>query len=332
MLCLALLPVGGLAACGQGQESADEVLQQTFAGQGERFKSGRLALGLRLTPRGDEGQSTIGSLSAGVEGPFVAAEGDDGVPRFDLELSLDAGPASQSAGLVSTGDALFVRTQGQAFRLPEAQFQQFARGARESRNRGGAEAGAPTFASLGIDPRAWLTDPRRVGIEEIAGTEAIHIRAGIDVERFLTDVDRLLAQAGRLGVGEGQAPRSLTPQQRALITEAVRSARMEVWTGEDDKVLRRLRVEVGYAVPERAREQIGLGEGTLAVQLDVSELNEEQEIEAPENATQAPAAPGGGTPGGGAQQLGPPEYNRCLEQAGEDVAAVQRCARLLDAP
>lgn len=128
-------------------------------------------------------------------------------------------------------------------------------------------------------------------------------------------------------MGEGQAPRSLTPQQRELITQAVRSARMEVWTGEDDKVLRRLRVEVGYAVPEQAREQTGLGQGTLALELTVSELNEDQEIEAPANATRAPAAPGGGT---GGEQLGSPEYNRCLQQAGDDIAAVQQCAQLLD--
>jgi len=332
LVCLAsslrsvvLLSAGGLTACGGGEEGAAEVLEQTFAGQGERFDSGRLAVGLRLTPTGDRGQGSLGSLSARLEGPFVAAEGDDGVPRFDLELSLDAGPASRSAGLVSTGDALFVRAQGQTVQLPDAQFQEFARGVRE----GGEEGGGTTLASLGIDPRGWLTDPRRVGGEEIAGTETIHVRAGIDVARLLADVDRLLAQAARLGVGEGQAPRSLTPQQRELITQAVRSARMDVWTGEDDKVLRRLRVEVGYAVPEQARQQVGLGRGTLALELGVSELNEDQEIEAPRNAMRAPAAPGGGgTQGGG--QLGSPEYNRCLQQAGDDIAAVQQCARLLD--
>ena len=330
MLCLALLSVGGLAACGE-EESVAEILEQTFAGQEEQFTSGRLAVGLRLTPTGGRPEGGTGSLSARLEGPFVAAEGDEGVPRFDLELSLDAGPASQSAGLVSTGDALFARVQGQTVQLPDAQFQEFARSTRESRNQGGGEGGAPTFASLGINPRGWLTDPRRVGSEEIAGTETIHIRADIDVARLLADVDRLLAQAARLGVGEGQAPRSLTAQQRELITQAVRSARMDVWTGEDDKVLRRLRVEVAYAVPEQAREQIGLGQGTLALELSVSELNEEQEIEVPENATRAPAAPGGsGAQGAGGQQLGSPEYNRCLEQAGDDVAAVQQCAQLLD--
>jgi len=330
-----------LAACG-GEEDVQTILEETFAGEDKEVDRGRVALGLRVTPTG--GTPATGPIAARLEGPFVASGEEDGLPRFDLDLSLNAGPQAFTAGVVSTGEAGFLRFQGGTFQLPEQIFAQFRQGYLQSRKRSeqgeaGGEGGPASFAALGIDPRGWLREPQIMGEEEVGGADTTHIRADIEVATLLEDINRLLSQAGEIGVAEpGQVPEQITDQQRRLITQAVRSARMDLWTGADDRVLRQLRLEVDYAIPEEAQERAqGLTSGQLALEVTIADLGEDQEIEPPEGARpleellgqlggRQPPGEGGSSGGVG------PEYEQCLEQAGGDVGAIQECAELLSAP
>ena len=357
LLILLALVVGSaavLAACGE-EEDVQAILEETFAGEDKEVDSGRLALGLRITPTG--GVPATGPIAARLEGPFAASEDEDSLPSFDLELTVNAGPRAFTAGVVSTGEAGFVRFQGGTFKLPEQVFTQFRQGYLQSRQQSEEGGDRPqSYASLGIDPRAWLRDAQIVGEEEIGGADTTHIRAGIDVSRLLADINRLLSQAGELGVTRpGQTSEQLTDEQVRLITQAVRSAQMDLWTGEDDRILRRLRVQLDYVVPDQDRERAqGATSGQLALQITIADLGEEQEIEAPEGArpleellgqlggllpgagggagggaTQGGAAPKGEGTGSGAAAT---EYEQCLEQAGGDVRSIQECAKLLRAP
>ena len=284
LLALMLAAVATLAACGE-EEDVQSILEETFAGKDKEVESGRLALGLRVTPTG--GTPATGPIAARLEGPFEASEEEDGLPSFDLDVSVNAGPQAFAAGVVSTGEAGFLRFQGGTFQVPEQIFAQFRQGYLQSRQESEQGGDSPqSFASLGIDPRGWLRDPRIVGEEEVGGADTTHIRAGIDVARLLRDINRLLSQAAELGVTEpDQTPQQLTDEQRRLITEAVRSAQMDLWTGEDDRILRQLRLQVDYAVPEEAQEEArGLTSGQLALELTIADLGDDQEIEAPEGA------------------------------------------------
>lgn len=351
LLALVLAAAATLAACGE-EEDVQAILEETFAGEDKEVDSGRVALGLRVTPTG--GTPATGPIAARLEGAFAASEEEEGLPRFDLNLSLNAGPQAFTAGVVSTGEAGFLRFQGGTFQLPEQVFAQFRQGYLQSRERSEqGDDGPQSVASLGIDPRGWLRDPQIVGEEEVGGADTIHIRADIEVAPLLEDINRLLSRAGELGVAEpGQTPEQLTEEQRRIITQAVRSARMDLWTGADDRILRRLRLEVDYAIPEEAREQAqGLTSGQLALEITIADLGEDQEIEAPEGARPLDELlgqfggqlPGGGAPEGGVapEEGAAPEgegggaateYDRCLEQAGGDVGAIQECAELLSAP
>lgn len=306
LLALLVAGVATLAACGEEQD-VQAILEETFAGQKE-IDSGRLALGFRLTPTG--GEPATGPISARLEGPFQAAEDDADVPAFDVQLTVNAGPQTFTAGAVSTGDAGFLRFQGGTFQVPAPLFEQFARSYVQAR-REAQQGGGQSFAALGVDPRAWLRDPRIVGEEEVAGADTTHIRSGIDVARLLEDINRLLVRAGQLGVAEGgQVPEQLTPEQIRLVTAAVRRAQMDLWTGEDDRILRRLRLEVDYQLPEEAREEApedarGLTSARAALELTLADLGEEQEIVAPQDARplgellgRLPEGSGGRQPGG----------------------------------
>ena len=317
----------GLAACG-GDDDVDvaQVLRQTF-GEDKDIKSGRLDVSLRLDARGLA--QLQGPVALRLAGPFASTKPDE-LPRFDFEAELDAGGQTLRAGATSTGDKGFVGFQGQAYALTDELYQQFKEGyAEEARKSQGDDQGV-SFKALGVDPQRWLRDPEYAGKEDVGGAESLHIRAGIDVPRLLEDVNRVLARAEQI---QGQRARELTEEERRQIAEAVRDARLELWTGEEDKIMRRLNVRLEFEVPESSRQRAqGLTSGTIRFDMTLGSINDEQEIRAPENPRPlqdlVAGIQGGGAPapGGGGSEEAQTPYERCVQEAGTDVAALQECA------
>lgn len=346
---LLLVSVAGLSACGGDDSSpdADALLRETF-GEDQNVESGKLDVGLELDAKGLQGIS--GPLSLKLTGPFQS-RGKGKLPALDLDVALTGSGASFQAGAVTTGEKGWLRLQGTTFAVDDATFRQFREGYEKSAGEDG-EDGGPSFSSLGIDPVRWLTDAEVAGSEEVGGAETDRITAGVDVAKFLDDVNTLLGRAGELGGQAGeQVPQSLSEQQRKDIQASVKDARVEVWTGKEDRALRRLRLAIDIDVPEDVRERAGgLSTGTLTFNLTIGDLNEDQEIAEPENARPlselqqliggqaAGGASGGAAPpaeGGAPEQPAPPagssEYLDCLNEAGGDVAEIQKCAALAGA-
>ena len=317
-----------LVACGGGDDDVDvdQVLKQTF-GEDKDIKSGKLDLALRLDANGLA--SLQGPVTLRLAGPF-ASEGADQLPRFDFEADLNAGGQSVRAGAVSTGEKGFVTFQAQPYVLSDELYKQFRDGYAEQAKSDDGDEGV-SFKSLGVDPQRWLRDPESNGTEEVGGVETIRITAGIDVPRLLEDVNRILARAPEV---EGQPrARQLTEDERRRIADAIEEAKLELWTGEEDKILRRLNVQLSFDVPEESRSQLqGLTSGTIRFDLGLGDINGDQEITEPENArpfeelVQGASGGSGGTPapenGGSAGS----DYERCVQEAGSDISKLQACA------
>lgn len=325
-VALLLVAIAGLtlAACGSddkggstgGGDTADArtLLRETFSGTKD-IRSGRLALTLRLAESGGE------NVVVGLSGPF-AQQGDDAYPKFDIALDARLGSqGSFTAGIVSTSDRLFVELEGNAFEIP-AQYLDMAR-------QQGSEG--RRFSLPDIDPQSWVDNPEVVGQEDVGGVQTEHISADVNLTALLDSVDDLLAELDRQGLGNatgGQLPTSLPAETRAEIEAAVKDPRVDIWTGSDDKTLRKLELNVGIQ-PRDERP------GTASLVLELTGLNEEQTIEAPQNVRPFSEllnslGPLLGLAGGGATDtpdLG--EYQRCITEAGSDVAEAQRCADLL---
>ncbi|MDQ3740540.1 MAG: hypothetical protein M3389_06300, partial [Actinomycetota bacterium] len=278
-----LLCTFALAACGGGGDDdvdVDKVLAETF-GDAKDINSGRLDVSLRLDANGIA--SLQGPVSLRLSGPFATTKQDE-LPRFALEAELTAGGQTFKAGATSTGDKGFVSFQGQAYALSDELYQQFKKGYAEEARKSEEEGGGTTFEALGIDPRRWLRDPSYEGREDVGGAETLHIRAGIDVPRLLEDVNRVLARAEDIPQGQQRA-RQLTEEERRQISDAIKDARLELWTGEKDKIMRRLNVRLEFEVPEASREQAqGLSSGTIRFDLGFGAINTEQQIKGPEDA------------------------------------------------
>jgi hypothetical protein len=353
-----LLAALGVAACGGGGgEDVDKVLKDTFSGK-HKVASGKVELSLSVKTEG--GRTGGGPIELKLTGP-LQNQGTNDLPKFDFDLALTASGQSFKAGAVSTGDAGFLKFQGQAYEVPDKIFKQFKDGYARSRRQREGTSQNQSFASLGVNPQRWLKDPKNEGEEDVGGTKTIHVSAGVDVPKLLDDVNQILSKAkGQLGGQAGQLPQQLTPQQRKAVQDAVEDVSFDVYTGKDDKTLRRMSIKLKFKIPQAQRAQAqGLTGGELSFDLVLNDLNKPQTISPPANPRPfdelAAAAQGvlgglgglgggasggaGGASGGGTATTPPAagggdekaqRYLQCLQEAGGDVAKAQKCADLLN--
>lgn len=338
LLLCALAPLLVLAGCGGGGggggSDVDAILTKAF-GSKASVKSGRLTLAVDANVQGVKNLN--GPVKLNLTGPFATA-GDAALPRFDFSLGVTSGGQTFTAGAVSTSDKGWVRFQGQAYSLPPNLFKQFRDGYVQAQKQSATkDKQAPSLSKLGVDPRDWLTDPKKADDTTAGEVDAYHVTAGVDVPKLLDDVDRLLNRAGNVS---GAKQSRLSPTQRKQIQDSVTGAKVDVFSGKDDGQLRKLVVDVK------------LKTGRLAVTLGLGDLNSDVSIKAPTGArplseltsalTQGgggAAAPQGGTTGGttGAAPLGATTaptapnsaYLQCTQKAGQDLAKFQACAKLL---
>lgn len=340
-----------VAACGGddggGSVSADtdvnELLEKTFSGS-KPVDSGNLSLSMNIRAEGGDSELD-GPVAISLKGPFQTQ--DEGrLPEFNLDASLEGAGQSFSAGATSTGEKGFVSFQGTDYALDDQIFQQFKAGYEEAQKQAADQQQQDqSFASLGMDPRKWLTDPTNAGEAKVGDDDTIKITGGVDMAKLLDDVNTALAKASSLGLsGTGDVPEKLTDEQRRQVLDAVKDPKVEIYTGKDDTILRRLVVNLGV-------EDAGSGtSGTLGFDVSITDLNEDQDIAEPADARPfdelmgqlgglglgasgsgssggAGAGAGAGSDAGSAEDL--EAYSRCLEDAGQDLEEARRCAELL---
>jgi hypothetical protein len=342
LLALAAVLALAVAACGGSDDEAssstsvDQLLRQTFSGDRE-VASGRLDLSLKIEGSGGEAAGMGGPVTVRLFGPFTS-EGDGRLPRFALDAELQGGGQRITAGVTSTGDEGFVSFQGRDYEVSDQVFRAFRAGYEEAQKRGGS---GQSFASLGMDPRRWLKDARTAGEATVGDAETIKITGGVDVAALLDDVDRALAKARELGLENAdKLPTRLSPEQRRRAEQAVEDVRVEIYTGKEDSILRRLRLDLRIADRDA-------GSGALALDLTLTGVNDDQEISAPsdprpfaELADQlrtlglalglgGSGGSGSGSEGSGSGGANLDEYADCITEAGADADAARKCADLL---
>ncbi len=336
---------GGGGAEGKEASASTDVntlLEQTFTGSKE-VKSGNLKLAMSIKAQGGDAEELEGPVNLSLEGPFQA-QGKGKLPKFKLDASFEGAGQKLSAGATSTGEKGYVSFQGTDYVLEDQIFQQFRAGFEEAQKQGGGEENQ-SFASLGMDPRKWLTGAKNAGDAKVGDEDTIKITGGVDMAKLLDDVNTALGKASSLGLGAtGEVPEKLTADQRKQVLDAVKDPKVEIYTGKDDSILRRLVVDLGI-------EEASSGTtGTIAFDVSIENLNEDQEIAEPSDAKPfnellgqlgglgalsggSGASGSGSSDDGGAAAGGSTEdleaYSKCLTDAGSDVDAARKCADLL---
>jgi hypothetical protein len=341
LLSLLLALVFAVAACGGGSDDeassstdVNELLTQTFTGSKD-VKSGNLDLALKVEAQGGESQ-VQGPVSISLSGPFQAQ--DEGkLPKFKLEAAFEGAGQSIKAGATSTGDKGYLSFQGTDYVVEDRVFDQFKAGFEQAQKQGSDQK--QSFASLGMDPRNWLTDPQNAGDSKVGDDDTIKITGGIDVAKLLDDVDNALSKASALGLGgAGQVPEKLTEQQKREVAEAVEDPRVEIYTGKEDTILRRLVVNLG--IDDKASGS----SGTVGFDVSITDLNEDQDIAEPADAKPfkdllgqlgglglggAGGASSGSGSGGSSSSEDLEKFSQCITEAGEDVEKARKCSDLL---
>jgi hypothetical protein len=366
---LSLATVGtvfALSACGSSagkSGNASQLLDQTFGGS-HAVNSGNLSFSLTVNPGGSSTLTRPISLSFG--GPFQSL-GKGKLPASNFSIGISAQGHSGALSILSTGTNGYVTLQGTSYQLPAATFQKLESSfAQVSASGGGSGSGA--LAKLGISPLRWLVHPAVVGQESVGGASTTHIRAGVDVNALLTDLNTFLQKASSTGVsGAGALSGGIPSSTRSQIAGSVHNPTVDVWTGVSDKTLRRMSLNLTVPVTGQLSTLLG-GLRTAQIGLDMkyANLNQPQSITAPSSvrpfsefqsklqsflgAVQGAAgqlgagALGSGSTGSGSTgsgSTGSPstagsgssatvqKYSACLQAAGSDVTKMQKCASLL---
>jgi hypothetical protein len=345
----------GVAACGgdDGNEASadtdvDTLLNDTFKGNKD-VKSGKLNLALNVDAKNAEGVN--GPVTLRVSGPFQSL-GKQKLPKFKIDFAFEGAGQSIKAGLTSTGEKGFVNFQGTEYAVSDQVFKQFKAGYEQAQKQGKEQN--QSLSSLGLDPRQWLTNPKNEGEAKVGDDDTIKITGGVDVNKLLDDLNKALQKTRELGVqGSDQLPSQLTAEQKKQVADAVKDPRVEIYTGKDDTILRRMVVALGIVAPQGSGTS---GSADLKLDLSISDLNEDQEVSEPSGAKPfdqllsqlgglglgglggtggagaGSGSSGGGSGSGSANNEALEEYSKCVTDAGNDVAKARKCADLLTNP
>ena len=243
------LLLAAVACGGGGGGAAQEALRDTAARLGD-IRSARMDLSMTAKSASSE------AVGFAMTGPFALPE-TRGLPVADLELTELRGSERSTVTFVSTGTDAYVVRDGQARKVPGG----------VSVGGEGSEGG---LGSLRID--GWLRDPV---IEE--GEETDRITAGLDVAAAFDDLGRMGEQLGT-SLLAGLKP--LDDASRRALEKSAKDSRVEIVTGADDRLLRRLVLTVTLTgeVPPELRSMVPV---TLSLSLDLAEVNQPVTVEPP---------------------------------------------------
>jgi len=351
-----------LSACGSSSGDAASLLKQTFSGA-HTVNSGNLSFNVAVNP---SGSTTLnGPIGLSFGGPFQTL-GKGKLPASNFNISINALGKTGSIAILSTGTNGYVTLQGNSYQLPQATFQRLESSFAQATNSSSGQSG---LSKLGIDPLHWLNSPTIVGKESVGGAQTTHIRARVNVAALLTDLNTFLMKASSLGSGTaGKIPSTIPDSTRAQIVSQVRNPSFDVWTGNSDKTVRKLAINLTIPVTGQISTALGgLRSAQVGISMEYANLNQPQTISAPTTvrpftefatklrgfltsvqsgvagatgATGAAGATGGspaptaptGTTGatGGTSGATVQNYSQCIKAAGQDVAKMQQCASLIN--
>jgi hypothetical protein len=304
-ISLAVFSAALLAGCDVFGEGVDpqKIIDETFANE-TKVTSGVIDVNIEGSAEGTTG----GSFSASVSGPFQGSEDDkDALPQLDLTADANATAVGQSfdfgGGLTITEDNAFIAYQGDTYELGSDTFSQLRQGIEAAAEQAGVQqdeesslapgaairqsceqaveqAGGDDTSACDIDFGAWLTNLSDEGTEDIGGVSTTHVSGDIDVQRIVEDLIAVAEAAG--GAAAGAIP---SEDQIRQVTDAVEEAGFDLYSGEDDRILRGL--DFSFAIDPTAipgAETAGVERVSLTFTLRLTGVNEEQTVNAPSGA------------------------------------------------
>jgi hypothetical protein len=321
-------------ACGStedngGSAAARTLISQTFGDSATAIERGNVVARLQLEPEGF--LALGGPIVLDVSGPFSV--GDSGSPKLDLAFVATLAGEHYKGAIISTGRKGFLKLDSQSYSLDGG----FGSKAHEAANKAKTSG---LKESLGIDPSTWISNPQSKGEEQVSGVETQRIGGDVDVAKLLADIAGLLDRAG--GSSSSKDGGFLTPKLRKQIADGVKSAKVDVWTGAQDKILRQIAVAIKFEFPAGEKPPIaGLDAGKINLKLRLDDVNGAAvTVAEPTHTRPLSDLTGGGLDqflsgigasltGKGRNGAGAQAFLGCVTQAAGKSAEIVRCASKL---
>ncbi len=288
---VALIAALTLAACGSDDSSSSgdspsasdkaqdrkdmaRLIKQA-TGPNKAARSGRVDATVDITVKGVPRYTSPIQVTA--NGAFELPDGAD-VPDVKIDVGLSLNEKAIGGALVIADSKSFIQLGTTGYTLPDDINSSVIAPAAALDNGLIKSAGM-----LFIRPDRWQKDGRIVGLEDVEGVETEHAVAGIKADVFFTDISRLVRLLTKLRVTEAVGlPLAIGPRARAALVRSVTSARGDIYVGKDDHVPRKASLKGTLKVAKKDQAILGgLKSATLAAEINISRVGEDQDISAP---------------------------------------------------
>jgi hypothetical protein len=190
------------------------------------------------------------------------------VPSFDVKTSeVDAGKATHTH-VSSTGDKGFLFKGDTGYALAPRYLKGIAT------FREGAAKGKQVTQP---DPSSWLTKLKSEGSVKLDGVDTTHVSAAIDPKRASADVRRLVKSVA----GATDQPVKLPRNLDGKVKKVLRSARFEAWIGTEDRIVRRMSIDVRGKFPPEMLDKGDTARWHMGLDVNLTKVNKPQGIDAP---------------------------------------------------
>ncbi len=292
---IALILLIGLAsalvACGGdgGSEDPQTVIDEATL---QGIESGAIDLTLTVDAKGKEG----GDLDLGLAGPFEEGSGEDDLPQLDITAkangSINGERIDFDGGLVLLPSSAYVNYRGVDYEVDPTtySFVESIVDPSVTEERPGEGEGA----SLGLTdcqetvgelkPADFADRLKDEGEADVGGTSTTKVSGELDVTGAIDSLIELTedpACKAQLSTASVLPSTSELEAARGEVKGAVKSAKVDVYVGDDD-IVRRISAQLQLE-PEKTT---GKGPSSADVEFDLqlTGVNEEQEIAAPQGA------------------------------------------------
>jgi hypothetical protein len=268
VLALALAAAVALSACGSngGEDTAQASVQSGLA----KIKRGTLSL--KFT--GGAGETDNGhDVGFALDGPFDLSGKRGTLPIARLRFRQLRGANEMATTFVSTGERAFVLAGGTTVELGDDQLQSL----RLTKPKDNDVAG------LHLDE--WATGP--------AQAQAGQMEGGIAVERTDSDVDPVRALNDIFGLARqfGRGVKAIEGQAADDLRKAVRSARMTLLVGAQDRLVRKLALDISFGTDGPTDPAVGQALGQALGDLSAARLHLDLSIDRPNQPIERIEAP-----------------------------------------
>jgi hypothetical protein len=277
-----------LTACGGGSDKSGEdpqtvIDEATLQG----IDSGNLSLSLNAKATGEEG----GSIDVSLSGPFQG-EGKGKLPQLDMSAqvngSVNGSDINFDGGLVLLPNSAYLNYEGTEYEVDPTTFSFVESALKQQQSKSGGEGGSAgvtecqeavgelkvgEFVENGVNEGS--ADVGGTGTTKVSGD--LNVSGGIDA---LLEVVESPACKAQLSAAGPLPSKSEIDAAKSEVKDAVKVAHVDVYVG-DDNIVRRIAAQLKIE-PKNG----GSGPKSVEIDLDLqlTEVNEEQEISAPDNA------------------------------------------------